>query len=313
MIKVTFQKTNLNEYFAPLDDAFYIGIDGNTFSIKGDTGIVINTFTGPSGFKGITGSDGPQGNIGSSGPLGPNGTTGNIGVNGSDGTTGHFGATGQQGAIGEYGVQGESGPFGFIGVTGPDSETGSTGNQGDVGPAGLNGDTGVQGPLGPTGNAGETGTIGPQGNVGSKGLTGIQGPAGPQGLTGPVEFKLYVAKVMFNTTGGFTVSQFYNTLGDGSGDGTNDISWTSTSIGIGPGDIYAIFSDGTAYTLNKTFVSVSSILDTNGTAFFVSSTPNRTVFGGAGGKTVSLRFTRHDNVVTRPNFTQLFVQIKVYD
>ena len=78
-------------------------------------------------------------------------------------------------------------------------------------------------------------------------------------------YKVYTA-LLTNSSGTITAIQLENTIGDGSGDGTNDIAWTNPSNGI----IRGTMSAGTPFPTNKTW-AVSPTLDQSSNAYFVGN------------------------------------------
>ena len=115
---------------------------------------------------------------------------------------------GPMGNTGPQGIQGTIGPQGFQGVAGAQ---GAVGAQGDVGAQGAQGAVGAQGVQGATGAQGAIGAQGVQG------ATGAQGAQGPQGSTPTIG-------------GSDTHIQFNNS---GSLDGTANLIWNGTSLGVG--------------------------------------------------------------------------------
>ena len=80
-------------------------------------------------------------------------------------------------------------------------------------------------------------------------------------ITAP--YKVYSA-LLTNSSGTVTAIQLQNTIGDGSGDGTNDIAWTNPSNGI----IRGTMSAGTPFTTDKVW-AVFPTLDVSSNAYFV--------------------------------------------
>lgn len=208
-------------------------------------------------------------------------------------------------------ITGSVGPQG-TGLAGPTGSVGAQGIQGSQGPQGsqgIEGSQGLVGIIGLTGTVGETSIVsGPQGSTGISGVV-TNGATGPQGPTGTSPYLVYTAIISYDS-GTFTVSQLENTIGDGSGDGVNDIQWQDN--GVWSAFIFPVFGTGSVYNYDTRIVS-SSINSTSNQAFFTSY---HGIFSNAFGlpETVpGLRFFRYDSANSLPNFNNLFVEIKIYN
>ena len=107
------------------------------------------------------------------------------------------------------------------------------------------------------------------------------------------------------SSGTVTAIQLQNTIGNGSGDGTNDIAWTNPSNGI----IRGTMSAGTPFPTNKTW-AVSPTLDQSSNAYFVGNKP----YNFAPNNSYDFVIRLHDNTQSStPNFTNLSIEIRVYN
>lgn len=117
-------------------------------------------------------------------------------------------------------------------------------------------------------------------------------------------YKVYSA-LLTNSSGTITAIQLQNTIGDGSGDGTNDIAWTNPSNGI----IRGTMSAGTPFPTNKVW-AVSPTLDASSNAYFVGNRP----YNFAPNNSYDFVIRLHDNTQSStPNFTNLSIEIRVYN
>lgn len=117
-------------------------------------------------------------------------------------------------------------------------------------------------------------------------------------------YKVYSA-LLTNSSGTVTAIQLQNTIGNGSGDGTNDIAWTNPSNGI----IRGTMSAGTPFPTNKTW-AVSPTLDQSSNAYFVGNKP----YNFAPNNSYDFVIRLHDNTQSStPNFTNLSIEIRVYN
>jgi len=244
---------------------------------------------GPTGPKGPEGPTGPDGQDGPQGPAGPRGIPGENGQTGATGPTGQEGLegpTGRQGPTGSTGRQGAVGPEGPTGPEGPEGVTGPTGPDGPTGPRGPEGPTGLDGPDGPTGFTGadgEQGPTGPTGVTGATGMTGWTGADGPTGSAGSNYYFLREQLVVEPTlatgiTGpqyfyqsnyyGLTGASSWNSSGTGPEDAKQYLSslWfipsttnvTLESFEIYVADVTPYLLNGSSYTFNLRFATVSS-------------------------------------------------------
>ncbi len=117
-------------------------------------------------------------------------------------------------------------------------------------------------------------------------------------------YKVYSA-LLTNSSGTVTAIQLQNTIGNGSGDGTNDIAWTNPSNGI----IRGTMSAGTPFTTDKVW-AVSPTLDASSNAYFVGNRP----YNFAPNNSYDFVIRLHDNTqASTPNFSNYPIEIRVYN
>lgn len=115
-------------------------------------------------------------------------------------------------------------------------------------------------------------------------------------------YKSYVA-LLSKSGASVTATQLYNTIGDGSGDGVNDITWTNPSNSV----VMGVMSTGSPFTA-KTFI-VHGAFNNAGTPYFLTGRRNPL----ANTTEVELTLFLHDGTkLGNPNFTNLHVEIRVY-
>lgn len=236
-------------------------------------GVLLQSYTGPTGSTGCTGDTGSTGITGPSGDIGYTGSTGPAGLATNTGTTGSTGVTGYTGPTGSQGIAGSAtntGATGTRGLTGPTGSAGIAGTATNTGATGSRGLTGFTGPLGtgPTGCTGRTGTTGPTGPIGTgpTGTTGRTGPTGITGVTGPK-------------------GDYGNFVVDDLGYIYFDENVTTTTISA---------------TATPTIISGTATLDSTIKNFTYESTGNCLVYNGSGGTfhiTTSLSMLSDNNNV----------------
>lgn len=117
-------------------------------------------------------------------------------------------------------------------------------------------------------------------------------------------YKVYTAQLTFNG-GSPLATVLENTIGDGSGNGTTDIAWSNPDNGV----IRATMSTGTPFPALKTWTS-SGAFAFGSNLYFVSSGR----WAGGANNNIDFVLTLHDNTRTgTPNFTNLYVEIRVYN
>lgn len=135
---------------------------------------------------------------------------------------------------------------------------------------------------------------------GTSGTSGLSGTSGTSGTSAPLtNYTIYKALVTLSS-GTFTVTQLENTIGDGTNIGTGDIVWSNPSNGV----IKATKSG--AFTSSNIVINVENI-NGGGVPYICMGQKSTTNF-------ISVFIFLHDGTLsTTPNFTNLPVEIRIYN
>jgi hypothetical protein len=118
-------------------------------------------------------------------------------------------------------------------------------------------------------------------------------------------YSVYTAFLTYNGGGSFTVTQLENTIGDGSGDGINDIAWSQP---VGQNGVFLATMTTGPFTASKT-VFVNTTYNNSGSPYFVTGSSyfiNPT-------QNYKLDLILHDGTQTgTPLVSNMYVEIRVY-
>lgn len=114
-----------------------------------------------------------------------------------------------------------------------------------------------------------------------------------------IGYKIYVARI-YNDTGNLDVVVYQNTIGDGSGDGVNDLLWGIASNGV----LRATATGIVAFPNNKTVFFAPSVF--NGTAYFIAGNQD------LGVHYYDVNIVKHDNTQSSTPSVDIFIEIRVY-
>lgn len=117
-------------------------------------------------------------------------------------------------------------------------------------------------------------------------------------------YKVY-SILLTRNGGGLSVTQMQDTIGNGSGDGVDDIEWLDPGVA---GVLRAQMTSGNPFTTGKLWIMPMTMLSASGDAYFVTGNRVSTFQ-----TLIQFNFRKYDNTVDLPYFTNLPVEIRVYN